>query len=61
LPAKPIYAEAIMRILTQRLQKKVPKQLANRWMYGKKLDMTGLLKDFQQFWKENSKIDLFAL
>jgi hypothetical protein len=52
----PTYGEAIIRTLTQRLEQKVPPELANRWMDGKKLDMTGLLKDFQQFWEENSEM-----
>ena len=55
-PANPIYGEAIVRTLTRRLQDRLPKDLANRWMDGRKLDMTGLLKSFQQFWRENSEM-----
>ncbi|MDR1051881.1 MAG: ATP-binding protein [Deltaproteobacteria bacterium] len=55
-PANPIYGEVIIRTLTQRLQTIVPKELVNRWTDGIKLDMTALLKGFQQFWRENSEI-----
>jgi hypothetical protein len=56
MPANPIYGDVIIRALTQRLQTKVPKELVNRWMDGSKLDMTALLKHFQQFWRENSEM-----
>ncbi|MDR0548435.1 MAG: AAA-like domain-containing protein [Deltaproteobacteria bacterium] len=56
LPANPIYSEAIIRTLTQRLQKRLPLELANRWLDSRSLDVTGLLKGFQQFWRQNAEI-----
>jgi hypothetical protein len=55
-PANPIYGEVIIRTLTGRLQEKIPKNLNNCWADEKRLDMTVLLREFQQFWRENSEI-----
>jgi hypothetical protein len=54
-PANPIYGEVIIRTLTKRLQEKLNKSLANRWIDEEKVDITTLLKSFQQFWRENSE------
>ncbi|MDR1578131.1 MAG: hypothetical protein LBT86_07915 [Deltaproteobacteria bacterium] len=54
-PTNPIYSEVIIRTLTQRLERRIPIELVNRWMDGSKLDMTGLLLEFQQFWRENAE------
>jgi hypothetical protein len=54
-PANPIYATAIVRFYNQILQLDLPNELAGKWLDGKNLDMTGLLKDFQQFWALNSE------
>ncbi|MDR1535548.1 MAG: AAA-like domain-containing protein, partial [Planctomycetota bacterium] len=43
-PANPIYREVIVRTLTHDLQARMPAELANRWMDGKKLDLTALLR-----------------
>jgi hypothetical protein len=53
-PANPIYQEVILRTLSKRYQDELPPELANRWMDGHKLDMTALLKEFQQFWRETA-------
>jgi hypothetical protein len=34
----------------------MPESLINRWMDGKNLDMTALLREFQQSWREDSDI-----
>jgi len=59
-PANPIYGEIIVRTLTFRSQselddlKTLPE--APTYIVAGHLDMTRLLKDFQQFWRENSDI-----
>jgi hypothetical protein len=55
-PANPTYGEVIIRTLTQRLEQKIPQELVNMWVDGKKLDMTALLKNYQEFWRENSEM-----
>ncbi len=54
--ANPIYREAMVRMLSYNSQEALPPSLANRWMDESVLDMTGLLKAFQQFWRENADI-----
>jgi hypothetical protein len=56
-PANPIYRDVMVRALnfgTQYLD--LPSSLQNRWMDGGTLDMTGLLKEFQSFWRKNAEI-----
>jgi hypothetical protein len=53
-PANPIYADVFLRALARSCQTKVPKKFAKRWMDGERIDMTGLIKAFQQFWRENA-------
>ncbi|MDR1079838.1 MAG: ATP-binding protein [Deltaproteobacteria bacterium] len=55
--SNPIYGEVIVRALTRKLQKDVPPQLANRWMDGTRLDMDGLLRAFQLYWRTNANIN----
>ncbi len=60
VPSNPIYAEVIIRTLSYRSQRElddVP-SLPDTPAYIRagKLDMTRLLTDFQQFWRENSDI-----
>jgi hypothetical protein len=55
-PANPIYREVMVRALTYHAQVSLPENLMNRWMDGKTLDLTALLREFQQFWRENSEI-----
>ena len=53
-PANPIYRDIIVRALTYDAQAMLPRTLINRWLDGKTLDMTALLKGFQRFWRENA-------
>ena len=54
--ANPIYREVIARALSFDQQTAMPPELANRWLADGALDMTGLLKAFQVFWRENADI-----
>ncbi|MCB9039393.1 MAG: ATP-binding protein [Lewinellaceae bacterium] len=56
-PANKIYAEVIIRTLSYDSQYNMQSQIKNRWINPDgSLDMNGLLKAFQQFWRENSEI-----
>ncbi|MDR1312904.1 MAG: hypothetical protein LBQ12_04215 [Deltaproteobacteria bacterium] len=55
MPSNPIYQELIPRFLTRKLEKEIPRQLSGKWMDGTKLDMDGLLRVFQVYWRENSE------
>jgi hypothetical protein len=55
--SNPIYRELIARAMSQDLQDRVPPELANRWMDGTRLDMDGLLRAFQVYWRENSEVN----
>lgn len=54
--ANPIYREVIIRSLSFTSQESLPGSLANRWIKDGKIDMNGLLRGFQQFWRENGDI-----
>jgi hypothetical protein len=54
--ANPIYREVIARALTFDQQTAMPPVLAGRWLKDGALDMSGLLKGFQQFWRENADV-----
>ncbi len=54
--ANPIYREMIARVLSFDQQTAMPQTLANRWIAGGALDMSGLLRGFQMFWRENADI-----
>ena len=54
-PANPIYADVIVRTLGIDTQDELPASLANRWFTDSRIDMTGLLKAFQSFWRENAE------
>ena len=56
-PANKIYAEVIIRTLNYDSQFNLHTQIKDAWidLVGN-IDMTGLLKGFQQFWRENSDI-----
>ena len=57
LPANPIYAEVIMRTLSYDSQENMKLTIPQApWIIGDRLDMTGMLKAFQGFWRENSEI-----
>lgn len=56
VPANPIYAEVILRTLSYDMQMRTLRQLEQTpWVAANGLDMNGLLKAFQQFWRENSE------
>jgi type II secretory pathway predicted ATPase ExeA len=56
-PANPIYAEVILRTLAYATQENMGRNIvATPWVVGDRLDMTGLLRAFQGFWRENSEI-----
>jgi type II secretory pathway predicted ATPase ExeA len=60
IPANPIYAEMIGRYLSSSTQAKLqdpkyPYQIF-RYMRDGRIDMDSLMRDFQQFWRENSAI-----
>ncbi|MDR1037460.1 MAG: hypothetical protein LBT40_13145 [Deltaproteobacteria bacterium] len=53
-PSNAIYRELIIRFLTKGVQQKIPSEFQNKWMDVTKLDMNGILKPFQTYWRENS-------
>jgi hypothetical protein len=60
MPANPIYAEVIIRKLTSPAQKALlqpayPYRMS-RYLKDGRIDMDYLMRDFQQFWRENSAI-----
>jgi hypothetical protein len=54
--SNPIYRDVIVRTLNYDTQYALPRDLAHRWMDGQTLDMSALLKEFQQFWRENAEM-----
>jgi hypothetical protein len=60
VPANPIYAEVIARTLTYNMQQQLAEDKDTypvpHYMRGGRIDMDFLLRDFQQFWRENSDI-----
>jgi AAA+ ATPase superfamily predicted ATPase len=58
-PANPIYAEVIVRTLNYDLQYKLQRDTLHqmpRYLKDGRIDMDFLMRDFQQFWRENSAI-----
>jgi len=59
-PANPIYSELIVRTLNWSVQMSLLRDYADyeapRYMKDGKIDVDRLLKDFQQYWRENSDI-----
>ncbi len=53
--ANPIYNEVIARTLNFHVQERLPVELIHRWMDGTTLDLDGLLKSFQEFWRDHSE------
>jgi hypothetical protein len=53
--ANPIYNEVIARTLNYNAQEDLPPELTHRWMDAKQINVTGLLKGFQEFWRDNSE------
>lgn len=55
-PSNKIYQEVIFRVITDQIHHILPKKfLICKWVDGKVLLMTELLKEFQQFWKHDSE------
>ena len=58
IPGNRIYAEVFMRTLSLSIQDNVKEAIPNPpWVLPDGLDMNGLLKGFQRFWRENSEIE----
>ena len=59
-PANPIYGEVIARTLSCDAQEKFalkkPDATISRYLKDGKIDMSSLMQEFQQFWRENSAI-----
>jgi hypothetical protein len=59
-PSNPIYAEVIVRALNWSVQEAIKDGYENyvmpRYIKNDKIDMNYLIKDFQEFWRENSEI-----
>jgi hypothetical protein len=57
-PANPIYAEVIVRELTYNVQQKLEDNAVRtpKYIRDGRIDMDSLMRDFQQFWRENSDI-----
>ncbi|MDR0547563.1 MAG: ATP-binding protein [Dysgonamonadaceae bacterium] len=60
IPSNPIYTEVIIRTLTYDYQEDLRAQNAEyqmpRYLKNGRIDMDYLMTDFQQFWRENSKM-----
>ena len=55
--ANPIYREVFIRTLTQDTQFNLTSKIPQiPWLLPDRIDMNGLLKAFQEFWRENSEI-----
>jgi len=56
VPSNPLYAEVILRTLSYGAQMEMQMMIPETpWVKDDHLDMNGLLKAFQQFWRENSE------
>jgi hypothetical protein len=59
-PSNPIYAEVIARTLTNSMQQQLLRDSKEyqlpRYLKNGRIDMNFLMRDFQQFWRENSAI-----
>ncbi|MDR3153100.1 MAG: ATP-binding protein [Deltaproteobacteria bacterium] len=51
-PSNPIYKEVIIRTLTDQIEKFIPKTPINVWTDGQTLFLSGLLEEFQKFWRK---------
>jgi hypothetical protein len=60
IPANPIYAEVIVRTLTYNMQNVLTRDDSTypvpRYIKDGRIDIDYLMRDFQQFWRENSEI-----
>jgi hypothetical protein len=55
-PANPIYSEVIIKELTSNILAATPASYATRWMDGDRIDMSGLLEAFQNYWHRHSPV-----
>jgi hypothetical protein len=53
--ANPLYAEVIARTLNHDMQNRLAPEFIHRWMDASGIDMNGLLKGFQEFWRDHSE------
>jgi hypothetical protein len=53
--ANRVYNDVIARILNYDVQQNLPVSLMGRWMDGERLDLNGLLRGFQEFWRDHSE------
>ena len=53
--ANPIYNEVIARTLNFDTQENLPVELIHRWMDERTINLSGLLKGFQGFWRDHSE------
>ena len=59
-PANPIYAETLGRYLSRGTQDTIlSKTQENVWVRDGRLDMPGLMRSFQEFWRENATPEAF--
>jgi hypothetical protein len=49
-----IYKDLIIRYLSYDTHEELKRKIPNRWIENGIIDMSGLLKGFQEFWRENS-------
>jgi hypothetical protein len=54
-PANPIYANVIVRFLSENIRERLPEEISGKWMDATTIDMTGLLKAFQKFWAQRAE------
>ena len=57
-PANPVYASVITRIINDDIRRKVQPTVAGKWTDGRLADISGLLRDFQEFWARTSELFL---
>ncbi|MDR1039353.1 MAG: AAA-like domain-containing protein [Deltaproteobacteria bacterium] len=56
-PSNPIYQDVIVRILSSGiLMDRIPPDFTSKWIDGRVLDMSGLLRAFQDYWIENAEM-----
>ena len=55
-PGNRIYGEVFIRMLSYNTQYALQSRIQPVWLLKDKIDMTGLIKAFQGFWRENSEI-----
>jgi hypothetical protein len=59
-PSNPIYQEVIIRTLTNKIEQTIISDMPilheNKWFNGDSIDISGLIKNFQIYWSENSEM-----